>query len=161
MKSKYIIGALFVIFGFAIAVGPQTIFPVCGIRESESSSAAGMRQNSMSSDGAESSDIMGMGDSHMKCWYTGKWEITVGSIIFLLGLLLIFLKNNKAGIGLLAAAFVSGVFVLLIPTVLVGVCGNIHMDCHVLTLPALIIFSGATILTSLVGLLVSFKRLRR
>jgi hypothetical protein len=94
---------------------------------------------------------------HMKCWYTGRWEIGVGSAISVLGLLIIFLKKKKIRITLSIVAFLSGIFALLIPTVLVGVCGNKHMDCHATTLPALIVFSSAVILTAAVNTVYLFK----
>ncbi|MDR0983803.1 MAG: DUF4418 family protein [Ruminococcus sp.] len=173
MKNRLIISILFLLLGTAIAWGPQTIFPICGVRSANESSMSGdsMTENSEHSTMGNSGDSMtensehsAMGNSghtmakkHMKCWYTGRWEIGVGSAISVFGLLFIFLKKKKIRITLSIVTFLSGIFALLIPTVLVGVCGNKHMDCHAIALPALVIFSSAVILTAAINTVFLFR----
>jgi len=154
MKNRLIAGILFLILGAAIAWGPQTVFPVCGVRSAGDSAMSGM------SGEAEDNSGHAMTENHMKCWYTGQWEIGVGTVISVLGLLLILLKKKRICIVLSFTAFFAGIFALLIPTVLVDVCPGKHMDCHAIALPALIIFSTAVILTAAVTTALLFKSTR-
>jgi hypothetical protein len=151
MKNRLIIGILFLILGAAIAWGPQTVFPICGVRTAADSIMSGM------SGETENNSGHAMTEGHMKCWYTGRWEIGTGSAISVLGLLFILLKKKKLRIALSIAAFLSGLFALLIPTVLVGVCPGTHMDCHAIALPALVILSGAVMLTAAINTIFLFK----
>jgi hypothetical protein len=175
MKNRLIIGILFLLLGTAIAWGPQTVFPICGVRSSShsamNSKANNTTDSAMSGMGNKATDnsenamnnssehamTKTMTKKHMKCWYTGRWEIVVGSVISLLGLLLLFLKKKKIRIALSISAFLSGVLALLIPTVIVGVCGNKNMDCHAIALPALVIFSSAVIIVAVINTIFLFK----
>ncbi|MDR0919936.1 MAG: DUF4418 family protein [Oscillospiraceae bacterium] len=168
MKNRLIISILFLLLGTAIAWGPQTIFPICGIRGSTNSAMTNKADNTtntaMMGDKAMNNSEHSMNNSqhsmtkkHMKCWYTGRWEIGVGSLISVLGLLLILLKKRERRIALSIAAFLSGIFALLIPTVIVGVCGNKNMDCNAIALPALIIFSSVVIIAAAVNTVFLFK----
>jgi hypothetical protein len=153
LKNRLLIGILFLVFGVAIAIAPQTIFPVCGVRSAHSA------MSEMGDNSANNSQTT-MTKKHMKCWYTGRWEIVVGSIISLFGLLILLFKDKKIRIILSIFALIGGIFALLIPTILVGVCGNKNMDCQTMALPALIIFSSAVILTALVNI-VYLARVRK
>ncbi len=104
-----IFGLFFLLGGLITALGPVFIFPACE----------------------------DMGDKHMKCFWTMKAEIGVGALIAVLGILIILISSVEIRRGLILAAGISFLNVLLIPDVLIGVCGGNHMQCRTLTLPAL------------------------
>ena len=124
MKKNYIFGVLFVIAGLLIAIGPKTIFSVC------------------------SSD----GEMVMKCFYAAKTELAVGIAVSILGIVLVFVKNNAAQIATSIALALDGIITILIPTVLIGVCKSAHMHCNAVTKPALTILGALVIVLSVIGI---------
>ncbi len=151
MKNRIIFGILFIVLGTLIAFGPQTIFPVCEYASAHESAEQSPAQASMQMDkqdggaAAEKSGSKSAMPMIMKCHYTAQAELPIGIVIAALGALLIVFKSVRARVGLSIALAVGGVFALLIPTVLAGVCGSEQMPCRALTLPALIILSIAVI----------------
>ncbi len=124
MKNKFIFGFLSIAIGLLIALGPLTIFPVCGVHE-------------------HSEEVM-------KCFWTARAELGVGFSISILGLLSIISGNPKFRLGLTAAILLNGILALLFPSVLIGVCGSTHMNCRALTLPALFILSSLIVTASVI-----------
>ncbi|MPN30795.1 hypothetical protein SDC9_178266 [bioreactor metagenome] len=84
----------------------------------------------------------------MRCMGTAKAELAAGGLIALLGILLLVLKSGRARLGLSLLAALAGVAAFLIPNVLVGVCGSVHMACRTLTLPALSVLSVFTVIAA-------------
>lgn len=165
MKNRVITGILFILLGALIAAGPFTIFPVCG--EGLASVSGGME---LSMDGEEaghtadgvSAEVMTMDEGTtmsepMACHYTAVTELYVGIGIAAIGGLLIALKKKLVRAWLAVLLGIAGVFALLVPTVLVGVCGSTKMGCHALTLPALIIVSAIVIAFSGINAIYLFK----
>ena len=118
MKNKYVVGALLLVLGLLIAIGPQKIFPVCEFNP----------------------------EKPMKCNWMGKAEIGVGAAIALIGVLQMVMDHAKVRMGLSMAAVPMGLLTLLLPTKLIGVCMNVHMRCVTLTRPALLMLGISTIL---------------
>ena len=118
MKNKYVVGALLLILGLLIAIGPQKIFPVCEFNPEKA----------------------------MKCHWMGKSEIGVGAVIAVIGLLQMVMDHAKIRQGLSMSAALLGLVTLLLPTKLIGVCMNVHMRCVTLTRPALLILGIAVML---------------
>ncbi|PYG88535.1 uncharacterized protein DUF4418 [Ruminiclostridium sufflavum DSM 19573] len=132
MKNRLSSGILFVVLGLLIGVGPRTIFSVCPV-----------------------------GNMPMSCHWSAMAEIGAGMLIALTGALLLLIQNAQIRLGLSFTLFLSGVLALLLPTVLIGMCGSVHMDCNKLTLPALVILSALVIVTSavnIISLLLNEKR---
>lgn len=115
------IGISLLILGALIAIGPWTIFPVC-----------------------DHSEMV------MKCYYTALASIVVGSLIFLVGILLLLAKRAETKIALGALGAGLGVWTALIPTALIGVCEMDTMNCVQQTAPALIALGTITLLASIV-----------
>jgi hypothetical protein len=109
MIRQRLAGVLFLILGLLVAIGPHTIFPVCEA----------------------------MGDGYMKCHWTAQAVLGIGVSIAVLGVLLIMIASKPIRIGISLALIPYAVLVILIPNLLIGVCGKLHMRCHSLTLPAL------------------------
>ncbi|SFB85183.1 DUF4418 family protein [Butyrivibrio sp. YAB3001] len=115
MKNRIASGVIFIILGLLIAIGPQTIFAVCGPMEN---------------------------GKFMKCHWTAQAELGIGFVIAFLAVLILFFASSQIRIGLhfgIIAALVATVF---IPTKLIGVCGGEHMQCNALTKPALLVLGA-------------------
>ncbi len=127
MKNKAI--AIFtIIFGLLAAIGPRTIFPVC--------SAAEMK---------------------MRCYYTANAELVVGILAAAVGAALLFVADRKLKIALSAIVSILGLLIILFPTAITGVCGNLMMHCVSLTKPSLIVIGVFEILTGVASVIFSLQ----
>lgn len=122
------------VFGLLIALGPQFIFPVCEIP----GGSHGLK---------EPASMI----TPMICHWTARAELGAGLVIAFQGLLLILFSGSQIRFGLNAAIGLNGILALLLPSVLIGVCGNTRMNCRSLTLPALVIFSTFVIAGSVIN----------
>lgn len=132
MTKNKITGIVIALLGLLTALIPTVIFKVCAA----------------------------MDGKFMKCHWTSQVEVALGIAVLVLGLLIVLSKENAAASAYAVASAVNGVLVILIPTVVIGVCGSADMPCHSGTKPALII-AGALIaaagLINTVSYLVSKK----
>ena len=119
---------MIVILGLLAAIGPKTIFPVCPAEEMK-----------------------------MRCFTTANAELAVGIIGAVIGIALFVIKDKKLGIMLSAAEAVIGLFVVLIPAVIIGVCGNAMMHCVTVTRPALIVIGIILVIVSLINILLFLR----
>ena len=122
--NRTLTGGAFVILGILTAIGPQTIFAVCDA----------------------------MDGKFMKCHWTAQAEFGNGIIIILLGFLL-FLSSHKIRVGLQIALLALSVQTILLPNILIGVCGGNHMSCRSLTLPALNVIGAISIIIGVINLI--------
>jgi hypothetical protein len=97
----------------------------------------------------------------MRCYATANAEIAVGAALVVCGALYFFSKSARRRLAASVLAIVAALFALLFPTALTGLCGDAHMACHTLTLPALIASSSLIVLFSVVGLVLSARSLLR
>ena len=111
--KKRIIGIVFTVLGLLIALGPQFLFKVCEP----------------------------MGDMIMKCYWSARAEIGVGTVIAALGIALIVFTCTKIRLGLVIGLLLSGIHALLIPYVLIGGCPKDSMPCRKIAFPALTVVS--------------------
>ena len=116
MSKNKITGIVIALLGLLTALIPTVIFKVCAA----------------------------MDGKFMKCHWTSQVEVALGIAVLVLGLLIVLSKENAAASAYAVASAVNGVLVILIPTVVIGVCGSADMPCHSGTKPALII-AGALI----------------
>ena len=138
MKNRIVTGVIFIILGIAAALGPQTLFSVCGADLFGGSGEASM-------------------DMVMTCYWTGRAALGAGAIAALLGLLVLVSGNKFIRVGYSAALGLLGIYIILLPTLLIGVCGSVHMGCRTLTLPALIIIGALLALTSAANIIYLLK----
>jgi hypothetical protein len=122
-KKNIIIGAVVIVLGLLIALGPQFLFKVCAPHE----------------DG---------GFSH--CHWSAQAEIGMGFLVFALGACMIALRDPKTQLGLAIAVFLAGFVTLFIPHTLIGGCSNAEMACHKVAFPALTIESIVLLIVSAV-----------
>jgi hypothetical protein len=145
MKNRLLTGIMFLLLGTLIALGPQTLFPVCGAH-------ASMHPEAMTPDpGGELLPSDMASAAKMTCYWTGRAEIGLGSLMALLGVLLLILKKRAIRLGLSLALIPTGILIALVPAVLIGVCASMNMKCHLLTLPALVLLGIAAALAAAVN----------
>ncbi len=92
----------------------------------------------------------------MKCHWSGVAEIVAGVPLGLVGLGLVFTKK-KTGLTILSSfGMVMGIFIVLIPNSLIGVCTS-GMLCETVMKPSLTVLGSVGIIGTLGGLLVARK----
>ena len=131
MKKRITVGTLFIILGLLISLGPSTIFAVCGPMD----------------DG-----------KFMKCHWTARAELGIGLGIVLLAVLSIVFASKEVRAGLLLGVATLASISILIPTVLIGVCGGEHMQCNALTRPALLVIGVISIVIALVQAVILLRK---
>ena len=123
MNKTKITGIVIAILGVLTALIPTQIFKVCAA----------------------------MDGKFMKCHWTSQVEVALGIATIVLGLLIVLSKEKAAASAYSVASVINGVLVILIPTVVIGVCGSAEMPCNSGTKPALIIAGALTALVSLIN----------
>jgi hypothetical protein len=122
-KVNIIIGAVVVVLGLLIALGPQFLFKVCAPHEEG-------------------------GFSH--CHWSAQAEIGMGFLIVALGGCMIALRDPKTQLGLAIAVFLASFVSLFIPHTLIGGCSMATMACHRVAFPALTVESVILLIVSAV-----------
>jgi hypothetical protein len=93
----------------------------------------------------------------MKCHWTAIAEITLAIPLAALGGMLAFSKRKETGISLSVLGALLGVFVVLIPTTLIGVCASNMMLCNMLMSPALVLAGILVVAASVTQLVISYR----
>ena len=128
MKSRLFPGGIILVAGFLLALVPFVLFPVC----------------------TESVALPSGKSLPMRCLYTGHVESALGVLLALLGFLLCFYTNRAVRFGICLAGFCLSLLILAVPTLLIGVCLNTTMPCHIGTYPAVMVLGGFTALVFLI-----------
>ena len=132
MNKNRIIGIVVAVLGVLTSLIPTVIFKVCEA----------------------------MDGKFMKCHWTAQTEVALGIVVIALGLLIVLAKEKAASAAYSVSAAVNGILILLIPTVVIGVCGSADMPCNAGTKPALIIAGALIIVAGLIntGLYITSKK---
>ena len=131
MKASKILGIVNAVCGLLVMLTPTVILPVC---EDLVKTAMGTFVP-------------------MRCHYTAQGEIQVGAVLALVGGLIFVYGNKSETRGALSAVVLAlGVAVILIPTVLMGVCANPDHPCNAGTKPALLLLGAVTMLLGAAGI---------
>lgn len=88
-----------------------------------------------------------MGKMVMACQKTQSAEFLLGvstAIIGAVAFIVSFKKDVSRIVSVVGA--VAGIFVAAIPTVIIGTCASVHMHCHAVAQPALVIFGVVQVL---------------
>lgn len=123
MNKTRLTGIVIAVLGLLTALIPTVIFKVCEA----------------------------MDGKFMKCHWTSQTEVAIGIATLVLGVFIVLSKEKAAGAAYAVASAINGVLVILIPTVVIGVCGSADMPCHSGTKPALIIAGALIIVTALIN----------
>ena len=100
-----------------------------------------------------------MGGGAMRCGTSTTVDAVLGLVLLAVAVAAAGLLKKKANIVFSAIAFVVGVFVSLVPTVIVGTCPHAHMACHAVTAPVLAVFGALIALFAVLNLV--YLKLRR
>ena len=125
---KKIFPVLAIILGVLAAIGPRTFAPVCAAMEMK-----------------------------MRCYYTAQAELVVGLLAAALGIGVFIVSSDRAKALLSGGIALLGVLILLIPTVIIGVCQSPMMHCVVITKPVLILIGVLEIIFGTLGVSVFIK----
>jgi len=93
----------------------------------------------------------------MKCLWTARGEFALAVPLFSVGAMMTFSRRKESYRNLAVLGMILGVFILLLPTSLIGVCSS-TMPCNTLMKPAMLVSGSAVILTGLIGLVLSQRR---
>jgi len=94
----------------------------------------------------------------MKCHWTARAEIVVGSHLLVTAIMLLIAKHKETRVSLGVLGLVSGISTMLLPTYLIGVCGMDDMVCKSTMQPALLLAGGLVIVVSLIIMIVSSRK---
>ncbi len=86
------------------------------------------------------------------CFYTARAEIAVGAMLFVLGVFMLISSRKETWRALSVLAFLEGLFAILLPAALIGVCMMNTMVCRTSMEPLLYAAGGLTMALSLVAL---------
>lgn len=112
MKNRVINACFQVVMGLSVIIGPHTIFQVCDNSEKV-----------------------------MKCGWSVRAEMIMGSLMIFSAVLFIFLKTREAQKVINIYNIVIGIAAILIPSKLIGGCANEMMACQRITFPAFYMIS--------------------
>lgn len=100
-----------------------------------------------------------MGGGVMRCGTSTTVDAVLGLALLVIAVFAAGLLKKKAHVILSAVTLVVGVFVSLVPTVIVGTCQHAQMACHVITGPVLAVFGVLIALFAALNLI--YLKLRR
>lgn len=100
-----------------------------------------------------------MGGGVMRCGTSTAIDAALGLALLVIAVFAAGLLKKKAHVILSALSLVVGIFVSLVPTVIVGTCPHAHMACHAVTAPVLAVTGVVVALFAAVNLV--YLRLRR
>lgn len=128
--THYLLAAILIILGILIAITSWYIFPVCEMEGKFVETKAGKFLP-------------------MKCGYTARAETGLGALVALVGIGVLALPSydSRRAFGVMTVGL--GVIVLLVPTLLIGMCAAPDHICRIATEPALILLGGITVIPGL------------
>jgi hypothetical protein len=132
------IGIIFVVLALAIGVVPQF--------------------NNCSAQG-RSLELANGRTTPMKCYWTAQAELAVAVPLLLVGGLMAVNRRKETQRTLSIVGVLLGVFAILLPTSLIGVCASDEMLCNILMKPTLVFSGIVVVMAGLLGLvLVGLER---
>jgi hypothetical protein len=94
----------------------------------------------------------------MKCHWTGRGELVLAVPLLAVGGLTGFGRRKETQMALGILGVILGVLVILLPTVLIGVCTGADMLCNSIMKPALILMGSLVVVISLASTILSVTR---
>jgi len=133
INKDIIFGALAVIIGLFISLGPMYLFKVCGHSER----------------------------SAPRCYWSAQAELGLGFLITALGACVIVFADAKIRLGLFTGIFFAGIISLAIPNMLIGGCNGAAMACRAVAFPALTIESAILLALSAAILTITALQIKK
>lgn len=81
----------------------------------------------------------------MKCHWTGRAELGLALPLFAVGVTMMFSRRKESFRNLGVGGTTLGIVAILLPTVLIGVCGNPDMPCNSTMRPALVLMGALAV----------------
>lgn len=100
-----------------------------------------------------------MGGGVMRCGTSATIDSILGLVLLVIAVAAAGILKKNAHVILSALALVTGIFVALVPTVIVGTCPHAHMACHAVTAPVLAI--TGVVIALFVAVNLFYLKLRR
>jgi len=94
----------------------------------------------------------------MKCHWTARAELALAVPLAAVGGIELFSKKKESKVILSLLGVVLGILIILLPTALIGVCGNPEMICNMFMKPALILGGSIVSGLSLISLFQSISK---
>ncbi|MBR1912738.1 MAG: DUF4418 family protein [Treponema sp.] len=129
MKKNIVFAVIIFIFGLLVAIAPFTFARVCEI-----------------------------GEKLMKCHWTARIELFLGVALAFLALLKLISANKMFQLGLAAGIMVIVCGVILVPSVLIGVCGMPMMHCHSVARPTLVVLGILIFFAVVIDMVMIWKK---
>jgi hypothetical protein len=155
MKKGIIFGAVVVLLGLLIALGPQFLFKVCG---QAMASNASEEMADCCAVPEESGCCAPAVKSVPVCHWSARAEIGIGLLIAALGACMLVFTDAKTQLGLIIGVFMASLIALAIPHALIGGCGSMAMSCRRVAFPALTIESVILLVFSAVMVVIIATR---
>jgi hypothetical protein len=95
----------------------------------------------------------------MKCHWTAMAAPAVAVPLLIVGGLMFFSRRRETLLALSLLGAVLGVFAILLPTYLIGVCASDEMLCNIEMKPTMIFSGAVTLGAGLVGLVLAGRSL--
>ena len=99
------------------------------------------------------------GGGAMRCGTSATVDAALGLALLVIAVLAAGFPKKNVHLALSVLALVVGIFVSLVPTLIVGTCPHAHMACHTITAPVLAITGAVIALYAAVNLV--YLKLRR
>ncbi len=93
-----------------------------------------------------------------RCFYTARGEIAVAVPLLIIGIFMLISSRKETWRALSVLGIVEGLFVILLPTVLIGICMKSTMTCRQEMEPTLYAAGGLVIVASLAALIMNELR---
>lgn len=94
----------------------------------------------------------------MKCLWTARAEIGMGVLLLAVGIFLFLSRTLESRRFLSVLVLIFGIFILLLPTTLIGICINPDMPCVVLMKPILLLIGVVVGVLGIVSIAWNFTR---
>jgi len=138
MKRKPLLGIFTAVLGALVILIPYVLLPVC--------SAA--------------LELVSGKAVPMKCFWTARAELALGILIIAAGILLIAARNYSFKLAVFILVAMMGVFVILFPTLLIGVCDAATHMCRMGTLPGLSVAGALIIAVGTAGAFLQWRAIK-
>jgi hypothetical protein len=94
----------------------------------------------------------------MKCYWTAKAALVAAIPLLVAGAMLMFARSNETLRALSVLGSLLGIFSILLPTSLIGVCANNEMLCNMAMRPTLVFGGTVSAVAGLIGVFLAGKR---
>lgn len=142
--NRKLVSILVLILGLFVILIPSYLLPVCPPMEAMKPTTDGHTH--------------AMAVKFMTCHWTERAEIGCGALIILLAVFMLLAKSAQVRLGISLSLIGIALLVGAIPTVLIGVCPGEMMQCHMGTLPGLLLVSGALLILTVINSIYLYKK---